>query len=131
MAENSDKKNGADGAEMSGWAANMPQLSRDKLENVSLVAVVSQLKKSQREKLIAGYDLKSLAKVFEDEDMMKTADKFLECGMNVCRAARELYMHRNTLVYRLHTIRRLTGFDLKDFDAAVTFRILHTLYLMR
>ena len=92
---------------------------------------LSQLTKSQREKLISGYDLKNLAKVFEDEGMMKTAEAFFNNGMNVSRTARKLYMHRNTLIYKLNAIIKLTGLDLRDFNMAVTFKILHTLYVLK
>ena len=42
-----------------------------------------------------------------------------------------MYMHRNTLIYRLNAIRRQTGFDLRVFKMAVTFKILHYLYVLR
>ena len=92
---------------------------------------LSNLTKSQREKLISGYDIKSLAKVFEDGGLMQTIKTFFKNGMNVSRTAKILYMHRNTLIYKLNAIKKLTGFDLRDFDMAVTFSILHNLYLMK
>ncbi len=96
-----------------------------------LEEVLSQLTKSQREKIISGYDIKTLAKVFEDGVMVKTALAFLENGMNVSKTARILYMHRNTLMYKLNAIWRQTGLDLRRFDMAVTFALLHTLYIMK
>lgn len=93
--------------------------------------LVSELPKTFREKLTSGYDMKSFAKIFEDEEMMRTVDGFLSCGMNISRTARVLYMHRNTLIYRLGTIRRQTGLDLRDFEDAVNFKLLHYLYLIK
>lgn len=93
--------------------------------------LLSQLTKSQREKLISGYDIKNLAKVFENEGLMATIEAFLDNGMNVSRTARKLYMHRNTLIYKLTAIIKLTGLDLRDFNMAVTFKILHTLYVLK
>lgn len=98
---------------------------------IDFFSVLSQLSKTQREKLVAGCDRKNLEKVFQDAGMMNTIDVFLKNGMNVSRAARALYMHRNTLIYKLGAIRRLTGLDLRDFDMAVTFKILHTLYTLK
>ena len=72
-----------------------------------------------------------LARVFEDRETMATADSFLENGMNVSETARKLYMHRNTLMYRLNKIRALTGLDLHDFDMALTFKILRALYELK
>lgn len=98
---------------------------------ISLDDVISRLDKPQREKLISGHDIKNFAKIFEDAEMMRTVDGFLQNGMNVSEAARELYMHRNTLIYRLNAIRRKTGLDLRNFDMAVTFRLLHILYRIK
>lgn len=102
-----------------------------KIRNISLGEIVAGLSKSQREKLIAGYDFKNFAKIFEDNEMMRTADAFLNNGMNVSRAARVLFMHRNTLLYRLNCIKRLTGLDLRNFDMALAFKTLHILYKLK
>lgn len=100
-------------------------------ENVSLEKLVALLPKAQREKIFSGYDAKGLAVIFEDGEMMRTAKAFLACGMNVSETARILYMHRNTLMYRLNAIKRRTGLDLKNFDDAVAFEILRILYFMK
>jgi len=96
---------------------------------IDLEKIAESLAKSRREELLSGYDLKEFAKIFEDGNMMLTAETFISCGMNVSAAARKLYMHRNTLMYRLNIIYKKTGLDLRDFDMAVTFRLLHILYL--
>ena len=62
---------------------------------------------------------------------MSTVKTFLKNGMNVSLTARILYMHRNTLIYKLNAIKKLTGFDLRNFDMAVTFSILHALYMLK
>ena len=90
--------------------------------------IIAQLSPSEREKILSNYDLKSFAKIFEDEDMMTTIDSFLSHGMNISATARELYMHRNTLTYRLNKIKADTGLDIREFDKAVTFEILRSLY---
>ena len=63
--------------------------------------------------------------------MMQTVETYLDCGMNISETARRLYMHRNTLMYRLNSIRKNTGMDLSSFDDAVTFRLLHYLYIIK
>lgn len=98
---------------------------------IELAEITSLMTKSQKEKIFSGCDLKNLAKIFEDPTMMSTVKSFLDNGMNVAKTARAMYMHRNTLLYRLNAIRRLTGLDLKDFKMAVTFEILHSLYAMK
>ena len=109
------------------WGAYMPE----RTQNIPLSEIISQLTKSQREKLISGYDLKSFARIFEDDETMATVDGLLRNGLNVSATARALYMHRNTLIYRLNKIQKLTGLDLKNFDMAVTFEILRSLYMLK
>ncbi len=98
---------------------------------INLGEIAACLSGSQREKFVSGFDMKGFAKIFEDESMMTTAETFLSCGLNVTLAARRLYMHRNTLIYRLNSLKRKTGLDLRDFDMAVTFEILHKMYLIK
>lgn len=58
-----------------------------------------------------------------DEETMQTIDKFFENNLNVSETSRQLFVHRNTLVYRLDKIERLTGLDLRNFDDAVVFKV--------
>ena len=62
--------------------------------------------------------------LLEDEDMLGTAEEFLENSLNVSETSRNLFMHRNTLMYRLDKIERMTGLDLRNFSDAVTFRVI-------
>lgn len=96
--------------------------------NLTLFEVIRRLNKAQRERLVAGYNLKNFARIFEDDELMYTVDSFLEYGMNVSETARNLYMHRNTLIYRLKKIRDETGLDIRNFNMAVTFEMLRYLY---
>lgn len=59
---------------------------------------------------------------FDDETLL-TIVKFFENNLNVSETSRQLYIHRNTLVYRLDKIQKLTGLDLRAFDDAITFKI--------
>lgn len=93
--------------------------------------IAAALPKSVREKIISGFDMKNFARIFEDEAMMQTVEAYFENGMNVCATARALYMHRNTLMYRLKTVRRVTGLDISVFDMACTFKLLYCFYILR
>ncbi len=66
------------------------------------------------------------AKLFNDE-MLQTIEMFFRKDLNLSDTARQLYIHRNTLVYRLDKVQRQTGLDLRRFDDAVTFKILYEL----
>ena len=58
-----------------------------------------------------------------DEETLTTINKFFENSLNVSETSRQLYIHRNTLVYRLEKVRKLTGLDLREFDHAITFKV--------
>lgn len=63
------------------------------------------------------------AKLFNDE-MLHTIEMFFENSLNLSETARKLYIHRNTLVYRLEKVQRSIGLDLRSFDDAVTFKMM-------
>lgn len=54
---------------------------------------------------------------------MTTINKFFENNLNVSETSRQLYIHRNTLVYRLDKLQKSTGLDLRVFEDAITFQI--------
>lgn len=58
-----------------------------------------------------------------DTETLFTINKFFENSLNVSETARKLFVHRNTLVYRLEKIKKLTGLDLREFDNAITFKV--------
>ncbi len=58
-----------------------------------------------------------------DQETLYTIYKFFENNLNVSETARKLFVHRNTLVYRLEKIKKLTGLDLREFDDAITFKV--------
>jgi carbohydrate diacid regulator len=58
-----------------------------------------------------------------DEETLVTIAKFFENSLNVSETARQLFIHRNTLVYRLDKLEKATGLDLRVFEGAITFRI--------
>lgn len=58
-----------------------------------------------------------------DDETLQTIHKFFENNLNVSETSRQLFVHRNTLVYRLDKIERLTGLDLRKFDDAVVFKV--------
>lgn len=71
-----------------------------------------------------------LAEVFKknpldslDQETLFTINKFFENSLNVSETSRKLFVHRNTLVYRLEKIKKLTGLDLREFDHAIIFKV--------
>lgn len=58
-----------------------------------------------------------------DQETLFTIQKFFENNLNVSETSRKLFVHRNTLVYRLEKIKKITGLDLRQFDHAIIFKI--------
>ena len=58
-----------------------------------------------------------------DQETLQTVQSFFENNLNVSETSRKLFVHRNTLVYRLEKIKKLVGLDLREFDHAITFQV--------
>ena len=93
-----------------------------------LVKLLEDLPKSRMQEYLDQFRAADAEEVFEDEEMTETAEAFLESSLNVSETSRNLFMHRNTLMYRLDKIERVTGLNIRKFSDAVTFRILSVLY---
>jgi carbohydrate diacid regulator len=66
--------------------------------------------------------------ILGDPEMLSTAEEFLANNLNISETSRNLYLHRNTLMYRLDKIEKITGLNIRRFSDAVTFRIILILY---
>ncbi len=66
--------------------------------------------------------------IFGDKEMIDTAEEFFNTNFNVSETARKMFMHRNTLMYRIDKIDKATGLDIRKFQDAVTFKIITILY---
>ena len=80
---------------------------------------ISSFSDEQIKKLNNHYDLSML-----NEDDVLTINVFINCNLNIALASRELFLHRNTLIYRLDRIQRTTNLDVRKFDDALILRIL-------
>lgn len=63
-----------------------------------------------------------------DEEIVSTVNKFFENNLNVSETSRQLFVHRNTLVYRVEKLQKSTGLDVRTFDDALTFKIAMMVY---
>ncbi|MDE6412105.1 MAG: helix-turn-helix domain-containing protein [Clostridia bacterium] len=93
-----------------------------------LVTMLEDLPEARIKDYMAQFRISNAAEVFSDPDLVTTAEQFLENDLNISETSRALFLHRNTLMYRLDKIKRITGLDLKDFSDAVTFRVISILY---
>jgi len=65
----------------------------------------------------------SLDEILLNNELMLTAFKFFENNLNISETAKKLYIHRNTLIYRLNKIKNISGYDLRIFEDSVNFKI--------
>lgn len=63
-----------------------------------------------------------------DEEIVTTVNKFFDNNLNVSETSRQLFVHRNTLVYRVEKLQKITGLDVRTFDDALTFKIAMMVY---
>lgn len=93
-----------------------------------LVKMLEGIPESKLAEYLAELTDEHCKEVFEDEEMLGTAEAFLQSSLNVSETSRNLYMHRNTLLYRLDKIEKATGLNIRQFSDAVSFRVLTVLY---
>ncbi|MVX63154.1 PucR family transcriptional regulator [Clostridium chromiireducens] len=82
--------------------------------------IMDSLSEETREKVLNNFN-NGLSKL--DEDMIKTIEVFFKLDLNLSEAAKELYVHRNTLIYRLDKIQKYTGYDIRKFNDAALFKM--------
>lgn len=68
--------------------------------------------------------------IMKDSDLVSCVDAFFANNLNISETSKNAFLHRNTLVYRIDKIHRLTGFNLRNFSDAVTFKILIMIFTL-
>ena len=106
----------------------MPETSKFQAGGSLLSKLLNDAVKNKPSGLPAGRELSSYAEAFEDKDLVETCFCLFENDLNVSKTAVRLYMHRNTLIYRIAKLKRLTGLDVCKFADAVSFIILYRCY---
>lgn len=66
--------------------------------------------------------------IMKDADLVQSVDALFENNLNLSETSKKTFLHRNTLLYRLDKIKKLTGFDLKNFSDAMSFKLLMLIY---
>jgi len=91
-------------------------------ENLGLGRIIYQLPTTLCEMFLSEVFKKNPIEAL-DQETLYTINKFFENNLNVSETSRKLFVHRNTLVYRLEKIKKLTGLDLREFDHAIIFKV--------
>ena len=93
-----------------------------------LVKMLEDIPEGKLAEYLADLTDENAREMFEDEEMVATAEEFLRCSLNALETSRNLYMHRNTLLYRLDKIEKATGLNIRSFSDAVSFRVLTVIH---
>lgn len=104
----------------------MPELTPENIGGAALNCLIGgSTALSDAARLLDVSRSEKFKQVFSDDDMVHSCLCLFENNLNVSRAANALYMHRNTLIYRIKKLKKLTGLNVCDFSDAVTFLILY------
>lgn len=93
-----------------------------------LVRLLEEIPGSRLKEFSESFGAEDAEELFGNGELADTAEAFLENSLNLSETARSLFMHRNTLSYRLDKIGQATGLDIRKFSDAVTYRVLTVLY---
>ena len=93
-----------------------------------LIKMLEDIPESKLAEYLTDLTDENFKEIFEDEEMLNTAEEFLRSSLNVSETSRNLYMHRNTLLYRLDKIEKATGLNIRSFSDAVSFRVLTVIH---
>lgn len=69
--------------------------------------------------------------ILGDKELVSTAEELFKCNLNISETARRMFVHRNTLLYRIDKIKNITGLDINNFDDAIIFKTILTAYKLK
>lgn len=90
--------------------------------------IIEKLDKDYVKQLKTKYLTDETVKIIQDEEFLSTIQAFFENDLNVSKTSSKAFMHRNTLVYRLNKIKKISGLDLRNFEDATIFKTLICIY---
>lgn len=93
-----------------------------------LLRMLEDIPFDRRKEYLSSFLNDEVKALLSDKEIESTADGFFESNLNLSEASRKLYIHRNTITYRLDKIERVTGLDIRKFSDAVSFRVLTFLF---
>lgn len=91
------------------------------IDKMIFYKIIESSNKEKIEKYIMG-SVSSFNDILHDKELISTAEEIFKCNLNISEASRRMYVHRNTLLYRIDKIKGITGLDIKNFEDAVIFK---------
>ena len=90
-------------------------------EEFSLNVLLNDMGYEKVAKIFPTLKAEKIQKLISNSELLKTSETFIKCNLNACETARVMFIHRNTLSYRLNKIESLTGLNLRIFSHSVVF----------
>lgn len=97
-------------------------------KNDFMEKVYKYLNGDQKVEIADTFLSEELISVFKDEELKQSIDAFFENNLNISETSRNTFMHRNTLLYRIDKIQKMTGLNIRNFSDAVTLLNLEQIY---
>lgn len=91
--------------------------------NFGLPKLIDNMDINSLEELCEDMNYKNVDKVLSDSELVLTSEKFFENNLNISLTAKKLFIHRNTLIYRLNKIFKISGYDLRVFEDSINFKV--------
>ena len=106
----------------------MKQKNNNSIFKMLTTSMLSELTGDQKMELLNKYLTKEVVAVFEDKELISSINAFFVNNLNVSETSRNAFMHRNTLLYRIDKIHKLTKFNVRNFEDAVALKLLELIY---
>ena len=90
----------------------------------ALIKILENLEDEDLTKCLSEIGERNFSSVLADNELITTARCFLENSLNISETSRVMFIHRNTLIYRLDKIKKETGLNIREFDDAMIFKLL-------
>ena len=103
-------------------------MAQDKKNDNFVSKVLSYFNGDQKVEMADKFLTDDIVSVFKDEELKSSIDAFFENNLNISETSRNSFMHRNTLLYRLDKIHKMTGLNIREFNDAVTLMFLENIY---
>lgn len=102
--------------------------SKNTIKCAVIENIIGHLNGDERVALAERYLDKKVINVFKDVELKDSIDALFANNLNISETSRNAFMHRNTLLYRIDKINRLTGLNIRNFDDAVTLLVFESVY---
>ena len=93
-------------------------------KDFAILKLAEDLSTAKAQEMLTALSYPAIEEVLNDQELFETAENFLSNDLNVSETSRVMHIHRNTLMYRIDKIEKLTGLDIKKFNDALDFRLI-------